>query len=147
MTTSIVPSEAAAVADRLSWAAELAWNLVNGMVVLVVFRGLCKMERHCLRKVVFGRDEPGRGREFLYRLLTCREVGHQECANLVGSLLFTLCARKWRKLHLFAVRSSPNGILLENRLLLRPAILEAFFLLFPHCKHEKSTHILREYKM
>ena len=101
MTTSIVPSKAAAVADRIFWAAELAWNLVHGMVVLEVVGGLWKRERHCLCKVVFGRDEPGRGREFLDILLTCREVGHQECAHLVGSLLFTLRARKWRELFLF----------------------------------------------
>ena len=63
--TSSIPSEAAAVADRISWAAELAWTLVHGMVVLVVVGELHKMERHCLCKVVFRRDEAGRGRELL----------------------------------------------------------------------------------
>ena len=103
--------------DRISWAAELARNLVHGMVVLVVVGELCKMEKHCLCKVVFGRDESGRGRELLDTLLTCREVGHQECAHLVGNLLFTLRSRKGGSFSSFAVRSSPNGILLENSLL------------------------------
>ena len=44
----------------------LSWHgtwYIHGMVVLVVVGGLCKRERHCLCKVVFGRGEAGRENE------------------------------------------------------------------------------------
>ena len=115
---------------------------IHGMVVLVVGQ-LRKREGNCLCEVVFRRDEAGRGRELLYRLLTCREVGHQECAHLVGKLLFTLRARKGRSFSSFAVRSSPNGIFLENSLL--SVISEALPLTpFTLETQKVHTHKLRE---
>ena len=141
MTTSI-PSEAAVVVteylELLSWHGMAWymgwsywwwwWDCARGRDIACV--------KWCLKGMRLGE----RLREFPYRLLTCREVGHQKCAHLVGNLSFTLHARKGGSFYSFVIRSSPNGILGWSTVSICLSFQKLFLLLLSHCKN-KNTHI------
>ena len=100
----------------MCWAAEL--DLVHGMVVLVVVGGLCKRERHCLCKVVFGRGEAGREIEGApVETAHMSRGGASGVCSSGGKFVIYPACKKGGSFSSFAVRSSPNGIFQENGLL------------------------------
>ena len=84
-----------------------------------------------------------RGRELLDRLLTCREVGYQDCSFGRKPVVCSASEKMEGASPLFLLDLVPMGY--SWRTVSSLSFQTLFFLLLPRCKYENCTQKLREH--